>query len=423
MNPSILLLYQPFQATGLKALAQQVPWKVIVTLTLEEANVAPEEFEQVTLDSAVAYNSKSKSCQWVSEHGDDAILDFHVELGEEQARQLEISQRKCISMRQKLGTVTTGLLFSPSDGIKKRQQHGGLPSLIQDSEQPFEPDSFPSSFLLTATITAKSRILGNTIDLGSATLPGGILTAKRGQVCEHRCKLIGKRQARKGLAVLSDQVELVLLSTFVPPGDDVAKEEQSLRLASQRRAGKWGISDPTTAMFSDSGGSESRVLDNVSDLLTDAAHGVKTVAQIAKESKAPLWVSVLPQRLFITSHISEVSISVHATLPDEHMKRTEVKSNNNSTTSSCNGVVVDLPGVPLLEFNARLIKGMMEIDLINDASCQFSLQMNNSCIVDHQAPVHDQSLLHVGPIKASVEATAKVRGYNSNVRFSHTVHV
>ncbi len=401
-HPTVL-----FQATSLKALAHQVPWKVGVTLTLEEANAAPEEFEHATIDLTTKYDSRSKSCQWVNENG-GKVIDFHVELGEEQARLLEeASQKKGISLHQRAGAAATRWhVSSLSEGVKKESCESS--SLNQDGgEPPFNPDSFPSSFLLTVTITAKSRILGNTIDLGSGTLPGGILTAKRGRVCEHRCRLIGKRQAREGLAVLSDHVELILLSTFVPPGDDVAKEELYLRLASQRRAGNWGISDPTTAaMFSESGGSESRVLD-VSDLLTDAAHGVKTVTQIAKECNAPLWASVLPQELFISSHISDVTISNWA-IPSVRMERTEVKKNN--FTSNCGVGILGLPSVPLLELNAKLIQGVVEIDLRKEAFGRLSLQTSNVCVTDYQAPVHRQSLLHVGPLKTSVEVIAKVRG-------------
>ncbi len=405
----------------MKALAQQIPWKVAVTLTLEESNAAPDEFEHATIDSGVNYDSRSKSIQWVNENGGE-VLDFHVELGEEQARQLEVSQRKCISIYQKDETAAaTRHVSSLSEGAVEKRSCKSLStsSLNQGGGgEPLDPDSFPSSFLLTVTVTAKSRILGNTIDLGSATLPGGILTAKRGKVCEHRCRLIGKRQAREGLAVLSDQVELILLSTFVPPGDNVAKEERSLLLASRRRAGKWDISNPTkNEIFSDSNASETRVLD-VSDLITDAAHGVKTVAQIAKECNAPLWVSVLPQELFISSHISEVTASTFAvpsssSVQMERMKEDKNINNYNSTSSCCSTGVQRgrcLPSVTLLEFNARLIQGIVEMDLRKAAFGRFSLQINNIRIVDYQAPAdrYRQSLLHVGPLKTSIEVTAKV---------------
>ncbi len=410
-----------FQATGLKALAQQIPWKIAVTLTLEEANTAPDEFEHATIDSGVNYDSRSKSVQWVNENGGE-VLDFHVELGEEQARQLEASQRKRISIHQKDETAApTRHVSSLSEGVVEKKSCKSLSTspLNQGGSggEPLDPDSFPSSFLLTVTVRAKSRILGNTIDLGSATLPGGILTAKRGKVCEHRCRLIGKRQAREGLAVLSDQVELILLSTFVPPGDNVAKEERSLLLASRRRAGKWDISNPTkNGIFSDSNGSESRVLD-VSDLITDAAHGVKTVAQIAKECNAPLWVSVLPQELFISSHISEVTVSTFAVPSSSSMQMERIKEdkniNNYNSTNSCCSTGVQrgrcLPSETLLEFNARFIQGVVEMDLRKAAFGRFSLQINSIRIVDYQAPADKQSLLHVGPLKTSIEATAKVR--------------
>ncbi len=397
----------------MKALAHQVPLTVGVKLTLEEANAAPEEFEYAKVNLSATYDSRSKSYQWVNKNG-GKVIDFHVELGEEQARHLEeTSEKNGISLHQRAGAATRFLVLRPSDceGRSTKKESGDKSSSLNqdDGEPPLNhQDSFPSSFLLIITITAKARVLGNIIDLGSGTLPGGILTAKRGRVCEHRCSLIGKRQSREGLAVLSDHAELLLLSTFVPPGDDVTKEEHYLRLAFHRITGTWGISDPTTAaMFSESGGSESRLLDT-SDLLTDAAHGVKTVGQIAKECDAPLWVSVLPQKLFISSHISQVTVSNWA-IPRVQMRRAEVKKNN-FTSSSCGVGIVGLQSVPLLDLNARLIQGVMEMDLRSEGFGRLSLQTSNISITDYQAPVLHQSLLHLGPLKASIEAIAKVRG-------------
>ncbi len=183
----------------MKALAQQVPWKVAVTLTLEEANAATDEFEHATIDCGATYDSISKSVHWVNENGGE-VLDFHVELGEEQARQLAASQRrKSISIYEKDETAAvTRHVLSLSEGTVEKMSCKSVSSTASLSQgggvgEPLDSDSFPSSFLLTVTVTAKSRILGNTVDLGSATLPGRILTAKRGKVCEHRCRLIGKR--------------------------------------------------------------------------------------------------------------------------------------------------------------------------------------------------------------------------------------
>ncbi len=408
----------------MKALAQQVPWKVAVTLTLEEANAATDEFEHATIDCGATYDSISKSVHWVNENGGE-VLDFHVELGEEQARQLAASQRrKSISIYEKDETAAiTRHVSSLSEGTVEKMSCKSVSSTASLSQgggvgEPLDSDSFPSSFLLTVTVTAKSRILGNTVDLGSATLPGGILTAKRGKVCEHRCRLIGKRQAREGLAVLTDQVELILLSTFVPPGDSVVKEEKSLLLASRKSAGKWDISNSTKhEIFSDSNGSETRILD-VSDLITDAAHGVKTVAQIAKECNAPLWLSVLPQELFVSSHISEVAASTSAVHDSSSVQMERINEDKNadytSTNSCCCSTGVQKcrcqpSGVTLFEFNAKLIQGRVEMDLKEAAFGRFSLQINNIHILDYQAPADRQPLLHIGPLKTSIEVTAKVR--------------